>query len=338
MDSFASCPTLEAVLLRCAQLEAALQRVTKERDDALAALAAAGCSPAAPAVTGGTATAGSTASANGFTRQTTDPGGQLAEVPECGFLAPRGRFRIRLFENAFQLLGKSGEVVVPHASVNRLWSLPEATGQGTLLILGLDPPATNGKASLPFVLLHSKPADAELAFELRGCMHRGKPAAALLAALETLTPDSARVSSLSGFKPMRGHGALACHHKATEVAAYLLDTELLVKEGGKITVLPYARLRAELHPPSGLRTFDLQLECAPSPTEVAHAAAAGGAPPKPTKMELSLISADEYSGIAEALRKKKVNVNGQRAEVEAIKGRDVHWVPAFRRWVRCFED
>ena len=289
MDTDAPCPKLKAVLLRCAQLEAALQRVTNERDDALAALAAAGCSPAAPAATGGAATAGSKAAPCGFT---TDPGGQLAEVPECGFLAPRGRFRIRLSENAFQLLGKSGEVVVPYASVNRLWSLPETTGQGTLLILGLDPPASNGKASLPFVLLHTKPADAELAVELRGCMYRGKPAAALLAALETLTPDSARVSSLSGFKPMRGHGALACHHKATEVAAYLLDTELLVKEGGKITVLPYARLRAELHPPSGLRTFDLQLECTPSPAEVAHAAAAGVAPPKPTKMELSLISAD----------------------------------------------
>ena len=35
------------------------------------------------------------------------------------------------------------------------------------------------------------------------------------------------------------------------------------REGGKVLALPYSRLRVELLPPSGRRSFDIQLECAP---------------------------------------------------------------------------
>jgi hypothetical protein len=73
----------------------------------------------------------------------------------------------------------------------------------------------------------------------------------------------------------------------------MLDTELLVRESGKIAVLPYSRLRVEILPPSGRREFDMQMECAPM--------AGSGPDLKPLKMELSLIAAEEFGGVVEVL-------------------------------------
>ena len=50
--------------------------------------------------------------------------------------------------------------------------------------------------------------------------------------LKDLAP-SVRQGRLGGFRPSDG-AALRCYHKATEVAAYLLEGEMLVKEGGKV--------------------------------------------------------------------------------------------------------
>ena len=71
---------------------------------------------------------------------------------------------------------------------------------------------------------------------------------------------------------------------------------------GKALALPYKRLRVELLPPSGRRTFDIQLECAPA------ADAAEGT--KPIKLELSMIAAEEFHKLADFLRQKRANVNG----------------------------
>ena len=101
------------------------------------------------------------------------PGALLAELPEVSFLAPRGKFRVRFCENATVLVGKSTEVVVPHASVKDIFTLPEASGgpgtsTGELIVLSLSPAAVNGKASVSAVVLHSKPADPALAVPASG--------------------------------------------------------------------------------------------------------------------------------------------------------------------------
>ena len=61
-------------------------------------------------------------------------------------------------------------------------------------------------------------------------------------------------------------------------SAYFLANELLVRDGGKITLMSYGSLRAEVLPPSGRRTFDIQLECPPSAEAVAAAARRASAP------------------------------------------------------------
>ena len=238
----------------------------------------------------------------------TDAGSVIAEMStDTAFLTPRGRFKLRLCENATVLVGKSTEVVVPHSAISRAWLLPESsTAGGTLLVLGLSAPVPNGKSTISFVTLHSKPADAPLTAIVRGANLSGKAAHFLREALATLCPaGSFTVTEPGSFKPASGP-ALACYNKASEAACYLLDKELLVREGGKILTLPYAGMRAELLPPSGRRTFDVQIECPPPESS----AAAGAAPPKPIKLELSLIAADEFNGVAAWLKKKKVNVNG----------------------------
>ena len=58
----------------------------------------------------------------------------------------------------------------------------------------------------------------------------------------------------------------------------------------------------ELLPPSGRRSFDIQLECAPP-----EAVAGGAEGAKPIKMELSMIAAEEFARVAEHLKAKKVN-------------------------------
>ena len=238
----------------------------------------------------------------------TDAGSVIAEMStDTAFLTPRGRFKLRLCENATVLVGKSTEVIVPHSAISRAWLLPESsTAGGTLLVLGLSAPVPNGKSTISFVTLHSKPADAPLTAIVRGANLSGKAAHFLREALATLCPaGSFTVTEPGSFKPASGP-ALACYNKASEAACYLLDKELLVREGGKILTLPYAGMRAELLPPSGRRTFDVQIECPPPESS----AAAGAAPPKPIKLELSLIAADEFNGVAAWLKKKKVNVNG----------------------------
>ena len=102
------------------------------------------------------------------------------------------------------------------------------------------------------------------------------------------------MTGLGSFKPIQGHGALACYVKATEASVYFLERECLVREGSKVHVLPYASLRVEVLPPDSRRTFDLQLECTPKLPSGASAADA----PKPFKIELSMLPANECASVA----------------------------------------
>jgi hypothetical protein len=138
------------LLARIDTLTQLLTTVTAERD-ALKAAHATSTPAAGPPPSKDVATV----SAGGSTTV-------LAETGDVSFLSPRGRFKARLFDNHTALVGKSTEVVLPHASIQRMWLLPEPTGEGhSLLVLALDPPVANGKAMLSFVTLVSKPAEPE---------------------------------------------------------------------------------------------------------------------------------------------------------------------------------
>ena len=86
--------------------------------------------------------------------------------------------------------------------------------------------------------------------ELRGAGLSGKPALLLRDVLTTMRPADLKVTepgnpNVGAFQPTRGK-AVQCYNKATEASAYFLQTELLVREGGRATVLPYAGMRAEV--------------------------------------------------------------------------------------------
>ena len=306
-------------------VEAKLAKVTAERDALKAASAsqppAAAAAPAAAGGGGASSSSVATSSANATSASVpTAPGSTLSECgADAAFLTPRGRFKFRFCENAVVLVGKSSECVVPYASVARLWLLPEASSVGgQLLIVSLSQPAVNGKASVSILTIHSKPNDAPLQADLNGTALSGKPALLLRDAITHMRPE-VKVTEPSnpntgGFKPMHG-AALQCYNKATECSVYLLDKELLVREGGKAIILAYSGLRAEVLPPSGRRTFDIQLECPPPPAAT-PAAGSGSPAAKPVKLELSLIPADEFAGVLALLKKKKVNVNGSRDALE----------------------
>lgn len=167
------------------------------------------------------------------------PGEALATLAEASFLTPRGKFAATVHLNATVLKSKSAEIIVPHASVVRMFTLPESSGNGDLLVLQLSPPAINGKAQLGFVMVHSKKSDAELSVKARGDelpALSGKLAAVLGQAVAARQSPPCPVGALGSYKSARGVAALACYHKATEAAAYLLESELLVREGGKVTL------------------------------------------------------------------------------------------------------
>ena len=58
--------------------------------------------------------------------------------------------------------------------------------------------------------------------------------------LKVLAPSACARARLGGFRPLKG-AALSCIHKAKEggVTVYLLEGEMLVKEGSKVLSLPY---------------------------------------------------------------------------------------------------
>ena len=321
-----------ALLKKIAALESELASTKAELATTKAALAAA--------QGGGSSSAAAAAAA--AAPAAVDRGAAVGELPEASFLSPRGKFRLKLFEHALVLVGKSAEVVVPLASIAKYWMLPDPDNRGHFFALTLASPVANGKSQLHHVSLLTKEGDAHpkpsltLSSAAGAAVVDGTLAQVLATALAALLPSVA-AGDVGSFRPARG-AALQCYNKATEAALYVLGHELLVKEGGarraqfgsrnsarairrnfptaslhhtaagKALALPYKRLRVELLPPSGRRTFDIQLECAPA------ADAAEGT--KPTKLELSMIAAEEFHKLADFLRQKRANVNGSLDKAE----------------------
>ena len=235
-----------------------------------------------------------------------DPGQLLASIPsELSFLTPRGKFKVALHERQFSLQGKSVTLTIPHHAINRLFELPEATGQGSLLVAMFSSPIANGKGQLSHLLLHCKPNDARITCAYKDLS--GQSTTVICDALSSLA--SIERTGVGSFKPLQGHGGMQCYIKATEASLYLLERELLVREGGKVHLLPYHRLRVEILPPDSRRTFDIQLECAPTPPPAGTPADSAA---KPIKLELSMLPAAECDRVSDLLHRKRVNVNGSR--------------------------
>jgi len=234
----------------------------------------------------------------------TDP--VVLELPDASYLSPRGRFTAKLTSRCLVLTGKSSSMTVPYASLRRLWCLPDGASRTALFAAHLSAPAACGKLNISALCLVTKPGEKPLALSAKmpsgaELKLEGSMADVLAKLLPALNPSLA-VSGLGTFKPAGGAAALQCYHKAAEAAAYGLDDELLVKEGSKVLALPYERLRAELLPPSGRRTFDMQLETS----------AAGSSPA--VTIELTMIPAEEFPRVLSHLKRFGVNVNGCKDE------------------------
>ena len=215
-----------ALLKKIAALESELASTKAELATTKAALAAAqgGGSSSAPVAPAPAAPAA------------VDRGAAVGELPEASFLSPRGKYRLKLFEHALVLVGKSAEVVVPLASIAKYWMLPDPDNRGHFFALTLASPVANGKSQLHHVSLLTKEGDAHpkpsltLSSAAGAAVVDGTLAQVLATALAALLPSVA-AGDVGSFRPARG-AALQCYNKATEAALYVLGHELLVKEGG----------------------------------------------------------------------------------------------------------
>uniref|UniRef100_A0A7S4BAX7 FACT complex subunit SSRP1 n=1 Tax=Chrysotila carterae TaxID=13221 RepID=A0A7S4BAX7_CHRCT len=236
-----------------------------------------------------------------------EPGALLGSFSEVSFLAPRGKFDVCFHEAAITLKGKSSDVVVTYSRLQRLWELPDPATKGTLTVCQLSPPVENGKQSVSFLVLLSKPSDKQpmpkirLTTDQEPAVVKGSAASVLSTTLRALSPPL-EVTGVGKFVNGAGEPAVQCYNKASEARLYLLHNEMLLREAGKVQVFPYTEIRIEILPPSGRRTFDMALE-----STVAKDAKGG-----PVKMEFSMIAAEEFERVRLALTKSAANVNGSK--------------------------
>jgi len=234
-----------------------------------------------------------------------EAGVDVCVLPELSFLSPRGKFVPTLSTVALTLTGKSATVVIPLQLMRCCWVLPDPATKGVLFAATLSTSVANGKQRVSCVTLASKGGEKPISLSLGG--GDSSPISAVPAEALALALSRTVKGLVSSSKPV----ALQCYHKASEACLYVCDAQLVVREGGKIFELPHAATRAELLPPSGRRTFDIQFECS---------AAEGACAAPLLKMELSMIPADEFSGVAAKLKKLGCNVNGCRDKEGAAGG------------------
>ena len=118
-----------------------------------------------PAAAGAPASASTSAAA---APASTEPGTSLGSLPEMSFLAPRGKFSVQLCESALVLQGKTASVVVPYASIQSMWAVPEVDERGFLFACSLSAPVLHGKSQLSGLSFITKPTDKEAALTLPG--------------------------------------------------------------------------------------------------------------------------------------------------------------------------
>ena len=147
------------------QLAAAKQSLSESnaRCEALKGQLAAAPGPAAGAA--GAAAASTPAAA---APSSLEPGKGLGSLPEMSFLSPRGKFGVKLCESALVLQGKAASVVVPYASIESMWAVPEVDERGFLFACSLSAPVAHGKSQLSGLSFLTKPTDKEASLTLPG--------------------------------------------------------------------------------------------------------------------------------------------------------------------------
>jgi hypothetical protein len=145
------------------QLATAKQSLSESnaRCEALKGQLAAAPGPAA--VAAGAAAASTPAAA---APSSLEPGKGLGSLPEMSFLSPRGKFGVKLCESALVLQGKAASVVVPYASIESMWAVPEVDERGFLFACTLSAPVVHGKSQLSGLSFITKPTDKEASLTL----------------------------------------------------------------------------------------------------------------------------------------------------------------------------
>ena len=234
---------------------------------------------------------------------TKEEGSSVCELGEQSFLSPRGKFAVSLTTTALTLTGKTSTVIIPVKTL-RAWVLKDPGTKGILFAATLRAPVLNGKQSISCVTLISKGGDKPITLDLQHQDSSGHDGGKLSVSGVTaevlgkaLKQTAAFVMTTDAPEPLQ------CYHKANEACLYICDSQSIVREGGKIYEMPHVSTRAELLPPSGRRTFDIQFE----------SSNAGGSCAIPLhKMELSMIPAEEHNSVAFELKKNGCNVNGSK--------------------------
>ena len=151
------------------QLATAKQSLSESnaRCEALKGQLSAAPGPAAAAA-GGAAGAAAASTSAAAAPSSLEPGKSLGSLPEMSFLSPRGKFAVKLCESALVLQGKAASVVVPYASIQSMWAVPEVDERGFLFACSLSAPVLHGKSQLSGLSFITKPTDKEAALTLPG--------------------------------------------------------------------------------------------------------------------------------------------------------------------------
>lgn len=212
-------------------------------------------------------------------------GNVIAALPEIGFVVPRGRYRIDMFDSFLRLHGKSYDYKVDYTSIQKLFLVPKTDDAHILLVLALDPPLKQGLTRYPhlimqfpkeekieeFQLISLTPADLSetyggklqakyndvSSFELVSVLFRG------LAGQKIVVPGA--------FKSViTGHPALKCTIKANEGALYPLEKNFLFIPKPTL-LLPHAEISRCLFSRVGghgnPRSFDFKISVRGTGTE-----------------------------------------------------------------------
>ena len=83
--------------------------------------------------------------------------GAIANIPEFQTLIPRGKFDIFFLKNSFKMNGISHNYQIQINNILKVFLVPKAEGNNSLLILKLKSPLTQGNVSYPFIIFQIKP-------------------------------------------------------------------------------------------------------------------------------------------------------------------------------------
>ena len=92
--------------------------------------------------------------------------GAIAHIPDFQTIIPRGKFDIFFLKNAFKMNGQSHNYQILTKNISKLFLVPKAEGNYSLLILKLKSPVTQGNVSYPFIIFQVK-AENEISIDLQ---------------------------------------------------------------------------------------------------------------------------------------------------------------------------